>query len=469
MTLAITTPRSATASPGRWLLPVILLGNVLNVIDVFVVNVALPTLTRTLHAGPAELELIVAGYSVSYACFLVIGGRLGDTFGRRRMFLTGMTGFTLASALCGFAPTTGILIAARILQGATAALLVPQVLATIQVNYEGAARQRALGVFGATMSVAAAAGQVLGGLLVSADLFGLSWRPAFLINIPVGVIGLIAARRVVPESRAQQAAPIDGRGTALLGAAVVLLLVPLTLGRDEGWPLWCWGLLAGSPVAATLFASTQIRQERRGGLPLLPPSLLQSPGMRRGLLVGLALFASFGGMMLTTTVSLQYGLHYSPVAAALTLTPFALCFLVGSLLARRLAARFGRLVLVGGAILFALGLATVALQAWTGYDQLTPLSLAPAEAVIGLGQSLVAIPLLGVVLHGVPAERTGVAGGVWTTTQQIAVAVGVAGIGTLFFTVADSHGFGTATVTAELSEAALAVVTAALAWTLPSA
>ncbi len=460
-------PTEVTAGPGRWLLPVILLGNVLNVVDTFVVNVALPTLTKTLHAGAAQLELIVAGYSVAYACFLVLGGRLGDNFGRRRLFLAGMLGFTLSSALCGLAPTADLLIAARLVQGATAALVVPQVLAIIQVTYQGAARQRALGIFGAVMSGAAAAGQILGGVLVSADLFGLSWRPAFLINIPVGIAGLIAGRRVIPESKAPQRAPIDGLGTPLLAGTVIMLLVPLTLGRDEHWPLWCFALLAAAPIAAALFAITQYAGERRGGLPLLPPSLLRSAGMRRGLAVALAFFGAFGGMMLITTVSLQYGLHYSPVKAGLTLGPYALAFLVGSLQGRRLAARFGRMLPVGGSVLLAAGFGTLALQAHTGYAGLSPYTLAPALIVIGLAQSIVVMPIVTIVLADVPADRTGVASGVWATNQQISMALGVAAIGTVFFTTADSHGFGPATTLAEVILAGLALVAAALAWTLP--
>ncbi|XVQ87338.1 MFS transporter [Microbispora siamensis] len=467
--MAVTVPTSAgeVTRPGRWLLPIILLGYVLNIIDVFVVNVALPTLSRTLGAGPAELELVVAGYTVAYACLLVIGGRLGDAFGRQRLFVTGMAGFTVASAICGLAPNAALLIVARVLQGGTAALMVPQVLATIQVFYQGAARQRAIGIFGATLGVSAAAGQILGGLVVSADLFGLSWRPIFLVNIPIGILGILAARRVVPESRAPKALSIDWPGTALLATTVLLLMLPLTLGRDENWPLWCWVLLAAVPFAAVGFAVVQSREERHGKAPLLPPSLLRAPSMRRGLLTTLAFFPAFGGMILTTTISLQYGMHLGPLESGLTYISYAIAFLTASLLCPRLVPRFGKYVTVAGALLLAVGFAITALQAWSDYDGLTPLSLAPALVVIGFGQGLIAIPLTGLVLIGVPPERAGVASGVLTTTQQTATALGVAGIGTLFFSVAAGHGFGSATVTAELVEAALALVTAVAACTLP--
>lgn len=461
--------REATplAGTSRWLLPVLLLGNVLNVVDVFVVNVALPTLSQTLHASPAALELVVAGYSVAFACFLVAGGRLGDSFGRRRLFMIGMAGFTVASAVCGLAPTANVLIAARLAQGVTGALMVPQVLGTVQVIYQGAARQRALGIFGAIMGFAAAAAQILGGLLVSADLFGLSWRPAFLINIPVGVVGLLAARRVIPETRAAQAAPIDILGTVLLGSTVILLLVPLALGREEHWPLWCWVLLGAVPLAGGSFAAVQSRKERRGSLPLLPPSLLRSPGMLPGLAVGLVFFAAFGGMMLTTTVAFQFGLRFSPVKAGLTLSPYALSWLASSLLARRLVARFGKYVIVLGAVLLAFGFGLLAFQVHEGFSGMTPLTFAPALAVIGFTQGLVAIPLVGVVLSGIPPERAGVAAGVFSTGQQIAVALGVAAVGTLFFSLAASHGFGVAFTTSEIVEAVASLVTAAVAAVLP--
>jgi MFS family permease len=470
--MAVTTTADAPSIPkpasvGRWLLPVVLLGNMLNAADANIVNGALPTVSRNLHAGPAALELIVAGYTVAYACLLVVGGRLGDTFGRRRLFVTGMAGFTVMSAACGLAPTAGILITARIAQGAAAALMVPQVLATIQVVYTGQARQRALGMFGAGLGIAAALGLILGGVIVSADIAGLSWRPAFLINVPVGIVGAIAAARVLPDSRSDRPAPVDGQGAALLAATVAALLVPLAVGRDEGWPLWTWLVLAAAPFAGAVFVVVQRRSERIGRTPLLPPSLLRAAGMRRGLLLGMMLFPIIGGLMITTPVSLQTGLGVSALASSLTLVPWATAFLVGSLLTRRLLSRYGRSLLVAGAGGVGLGFGALALQAAAGYSGLTPLALAPALAFIGFSQSLVMVPLFGVILAEVPVEQSGVASGVLVTAQQISFALGVAGIGTLFFTVAADRGYGAATVTAEIAQTALSLAAAAVACTLP--
>ena len=453
--------------PHRWLLPVILLGNAFNIFDTFVVNVALPTLSRTLHTSTAALEWVIGGYIVGYVCLLVIGGRLGDMFGRRRMFLLGMAGFVLSSTVCGLAPTATVLIAGRIVQGATGALMVPQTLAMIQGLYQGEARQRALGLFGMANSVAMVAGQVLGGLLISLNIGGLSWRVAFLINLPFGVVGLLASRKLIPESRAAQVTAIDGIGALLLTGALVLLLVPLTVGREEHWPVWYWILLLSVPLVAWIFIVVERRIERRGGTPLLPLALLSLTGMRRGLVVGFAAFASFGGLLLTTTVSLQEGLGFSAVKAGLIISPYAVTFMAGSLLSRRAAARFGRISLFGGGVLNTLACVGLALFAHADYSSTSPLAIASLLAVIGFGQGIFMIPLLGIILAEVPAGSIGAASGVWSTTKETAIAFGIAVVGALFFTFAADHGFGTATVVAATAEAVLAAIAAVGTLTLP--
>src|ERR687886_2478042 len=222
-------------------------------IDFFIVNVALPSMAADLDASTAVLELVVSGYATAYAVLLVVGGRLGDAFGRRRLFLTGMAAFTLTSLLCGLAATAPALVAARVLQGAAAALLVPQTLATIQATGTAASRARAVGWFGATGGIAAVVGQVLGGVLVSADVAGSSWRPIFLVNVPIGLAGLVLGRTLVPETRSPLAARPDLPGTVLLAGAVVAVLLPLTQGRAEGWPAWSVVLLASAPLWAAAF------------------------------------------------------------------------------------------------------------------------------------------------------------------------------------------------------------------------
>jgi MFS family permease len=244
----------------------VLLGVFLPMTDFFIVNVALPTIDHDLHASSGMLQLVVAGYTIAYAVLLVVGGRLGDTFGRRRLFLAGMAGFTLTSLACGIAPTAVILVLVRAAQGATAAMMVPQVLSTIQAKTEGVERARALGLFGATGGIATVTGQLAGGLLVSANIAGTGWRPIFLVNVPIGIAGLFLARRVIPETRSPAPARIDAAGTTLLAAAVLMLLIPLTEGRSLGWPAWMLALLALSPVAALGFGLAERRLERSGGV-----------------------------------------------------------------------------------------------------------------------------------------------------------------------------------------------------------
>src|SRR5580693_2651884 len=238
-------------------LAVVLVGVLLPMVDFFIVNVALPTIDSDLHASAPLLELVVSAYASAYALLLVVGGRLGDAFGRRRLFLAGMAAFTLTSLACGLAPTAPLLVAARALQGASAALMVPQVLSTIQAATQGQRRARALARYGATGGLAAVVGQLLGGLLVSANIAGTGWRPIFLVNVPIGVTGLILARRHVPETRSGSAARVDYYGTVALGVTVLALLIPLTEGESLGWPDWTLGLLAASPVAAGVFAALE--------------------------------------------------------------------------------------------------------------------------------------------------------------------------------------------------------------------
>ncbi|MFD5320136.1 MFS transporter [Streptomyces sp. NPDC127098] len=439
----------------------VLLGTALPQLDFFIVNVALPTIDRDLDAGPALLELVVAGYGVGYAVLLVLGGRLGDTFGRRRLFMVGLAGFGLTSLACGLAPDAWSLVAARVAQAATAALMAPQTLATIQATMTGERRARALSVFGAAAGLAMVSGQILGGLLVWADLAGTGWRLIFLVNVPVVVVGLWLARRL-PETRSPRPASLDVPGTLLLAVALLALLLPLTEGRATGWPLWTWVSLALAPAAAVAFYGVERRAERSGTrVPLLPPSLLRMVGMRRALPPLALCVGGFCGFLYATAVAFQDGLAFSPVRAGLTLAPYATAFLVASLLGPRLAARHGgpRLVATGAAVQ-AVGIGALALTVWTGWPELGFLVLAPGLLVSGFGQGLQMPTLMRLVLTDVPAERVGVAGGVLTTASQAGGALGVALLGALFLALVDSAGMGDAlavTLCAQLA-AALAVL-----------
>ncbi|MFE1902520.1 MFS transporter [Streptomyces gardneri] len=446
----------------------VLLGAALPLIDFFIVNVALPSIGRDLAAGPSLLELVVAGYGLSYAVLLVLGGRLGDLFGRRRLFLLGMTAFGLTSLACGLAPDAWTLVGARVAQGAAAALMLPQVLATIHASTEGPRRAKALSLYGATAGLSMVTSQILGGVLVAADLAGSGWRSVFLVNVPVAVAGLLLALRTVPETRSDRPAPVDVRGTLLLAVALLSLLAPLTEGRTAGWPAWTWVSLAVFPCAAAAFWRVERRAEARGDTPLVPPSLLDLVPLRRGLLLILPLSGGFGGFMFVIAVALQQGLGLGAVASGLALVPMAVAFFGASLAGPRFVRRWGTRVVPAGALLQALGLGLLALTAWRSWPDLSVGSLLPGMALAGLGQGLQLPVLFRVVLSEVPPEQAGVGSGVLVTTQQTALTLGVATLGTLFLSLsASGPDSGTALTVTLVLQLATALVTAVLALRLP--
>ncbi|MFH8367643.1 MFS transporter [Streptomyces sp. NPDC018031] len=448
-------------------LATVLLGAALPLIDFFIVNVALPAMGRDLHAGEAMLELVVAGYGVAYAVLLVLGGRLGDTFGRRRLYLAGMAAFGVTSLACGLAPDAGSLVAARVAQGASAALLLPQVLATIQATTSGPRRARALSLYGATAGLSMVAGQILGGLLVAADVAGTGWRAVFLVNVPVALAGLALAARTVPETRSERPAPVDVPGTLLLGGSLIALLLPLTEGRAAGWPVWTWLLLGLFPLLAAAFWVVERRADRDGIVPLVPPSLLALPGLRRGLGLVLPFSTGFGGFMFVIAVALQQGLRFGPVAAGLALVPMAAAFFAVSLAGPRLVARFGSPVVTVGGLIQALGLAVLAVTVLRGWPDLSVAELAPGMLLAGLGQGLQLPVLFRIVLADVPAERAGVGSGVMVTTQQSALALGVATLGTLFLSLEPSVGMRDALLWTLGAQLAAVVLTTGLSLRLP--
>ncbi|MFF4378686.1 MFS transporter [Kitasatospora sp. NPDC001547] len=427
-----TGPAAALGTAG---LVTVLLGAFLPMLDFFIVNVALPTIDHDLAAGPAVLELVAAGYGIAFAVLLVLGGRLGDSYGRRRLFVVGAVAFALTSLACGLAPDAWSLVAARAAQGASAALLIPQVLGTITAATEGARRGRALSVYGAVGGISVVIGQVLGGMLVAADLFGTGWRSVFLLNVPFALLAVVLAVRYVPESRAATAARVDVPGTVLLTGTLLSLLIPLMEGRAAGWPLWSWVLLALFPVLAVAFGAVERRAERRGDTPLVPPSLLRIPEMRRGLGIALPYFAGFGGFMFVIAVALQQGLRLGPVAAGWALVPMAVGYFSASLAGPRLIGRWGSRVLSAGALVQATGLAVLAVTVLADWAHFSPLRMAPGVALAGIGQGLIGTPLFRVVLAKVPAARAGVGSGVLATGQQSSLALGVATLGTLYLSL----------------------------------
>ncbi|MEU5306450.1 MFS transporter [Streptomyces noursei] len=461
-------PRPATAPLLTPLgLLTVLLGAALPLIDFFIVNVALPTIDRDLHAGPAMLEMVVAGYGVAYATLLVLGGRLGDMVGRRRLFLWGLATFGLTSLACGLAPDAWSLVAARVAQGAAAALLLPQVLATIQATTSGKRRAKAVSLYGGTAGVSSAVGQVLGGLLVSVDLAGSGWRAVFLVNVPIAAVAWLLAARTVPETRSPHPSRVDAPGTALLALALISLLLPLTEGRAAGWPLWSWLLLAVFPFAAVAFVAVERRAERTGSTPLVPPSLFHIRSVRSGLTMIVPFSVGFGGFMFVVAVALQSGLRYGPLAAGVSLAPLCVAFFLASLAGPRLVQRFGRKVVIAGSLIQGVGLAILALTVHAGWPGIPVAALAPSMTVLGIGQGLVLPVLLRIVLSELPVAQAGVGGGVMVTTQQSGLALGVATLGTLFLALLPSAGIRDAFLAALLTQLAIVVGTTLLGLRLP--
>ncbi len=443
----------------------LLAGAFLPIMDFFITNVALPSIDASLHASASELELVIAGYGVAYAALLVLGGRLGDRFGRHRLFLGALVGFVAASAACGFAPTVGVLIAARIIQGGTAALLVPQVLATFHHTLEHERKARALALYGATSGIAAVVGQIVGGLLVSADIAGMSWRPIFLVNVPIGLVVLIVAARIVPATRSAHPVGIDLPGTVLFAGTLTAVLVPLTEGHSLGWPWWTWAMIAIAIMLGAVTFVVERRAEQRGESPLLPPSLLRLPSMSRGLVMVFAFSIGFGAFMFVFALTVQDGLHADALHGGLAILPMALLFFLGSLFAPRAISRFGRAALSAGAVIQLAGLAALVTVVVRDWPQVSLWELAIPLALVGAGQSMLFAGLFRSVLADVPTHLAGVGSGVLITLQQSGLALGVATLGTLYLARAEhntAHAFATVEVVQMVVIALLAIGAAAL-------
>jgi MFS family permease len=461
--------RTASAPPvlGGLGLFTVLLGAALPLIDFFIVNVALPTIGHDLAASESVLELVVSGYGLAYAVLLVLGGRLGDLFGRRRLFLGGMAAFGLTSLACGLAPTAWTLVAARVAQGAASAAMLPQVLATIQAATAGQRRAKAMGLYGATAGLSMVAGQILGGVLVAADIAGTGWRSVFLVNVPVVLVGLFLAARAVPETRSPNPEPVDGPGTVLLAASLLALLAPLTEGRSAGWPLWTWLSLAAFPFVAAAFYAVERGADRRGRTPLVPPSLFRLVSLRRGLVMIVPFSIGFSGFMFVIAVALQQGAGLGPVRAGLALAPMAVVFFFVSLAGPRLVTRYGTRVVTAGAGIQAVGVGLMALVAWRSWPDLGLVELLPGAAIAGAGQALQLPVIFRIVLSEVPTARAGVGSGVMVTTQQSALALGVATLGTLFLSLTPGLGMRDALVTTLLVQLVGVALTGLLSLRLP--
>jgi MFS family permease len=419
--------------PGL-VLAIVLLGQFMAVLDSSIVNVAAPSIHATLSASGAGLQLVVAGYTISYAVLLVTGARLGDIVGHRRMFMAGLVMFTLASLGCGLAPTAGALIALRFVQGAAAAVMIPQVLSLIQRTHTGPARARAMSRYSAVLAGGAVVGQLVGGLLISANLFSSSWRPVFLVNVPIGVVLLAAGARALPHGKGEPGRSLDLPGLALLTPAVLAFVLPLVLGQPEHWPLWGWLLMAASVPLVAAFVRAERHATAAGRTPLIPGRVLRVPGIPVAIAGLFTVMTIFSGFFFTLALHLQDGLGYSPLRAGLTFAPAAATFALVSLNWRRVPGRGHSALIIGGFVAFGVAMAGLADVLHAGGGGGVALYL--YAALGGAGMAAAFSPLMTRVLLRVPVELAADATGVVVTVNQLGLLVGVAAFGTLYLNLA---------------------------------
>jgi len=433
----MSTTHAQPAEPRRWaMFMVLLVGTFLPPLDFFIVNVALPSIQGELGTSSSAEQLVISSYAAFYAVTLITGGRLGDLYGRGRMFFLGLVGFTGASLLCGFAWSPWALIAGRILQGLTAAVMAPQALASIQVIFPESEKPLALSLYGAMFGLASVIGQALGGILISLNLFGLGWRAIFLVNLPIALLVILFGLPLLKETRAKHAAKLDPGGVLLSIVTLSLLIVPLIEGRAAGWPWWVWLSFIAVPLLASLFWRYETRLSQRGGTPLIDPVVLRMPGLGRGLVVAL-MFYSIGVFFLIFSVYLQSALHKSALSAGLVFLPFGGGLLLGPLLTaylKRFAGNYVNPIGMGLETVGLIGMACLISNTAIGASPST-LPLALLLFVIGFGQGLGLPTLMRMLTGRVAPAFSGMIAGIASSTLQISTALSVAVIGGIFYTL----------------------------------
>lgn len=431
---------TSVVSPGRAGLILLLTGQMLPMIDTSITNVALDAITHSLHATATELELIVALYGVAFAVCLALGSKLGDNFGRRRLFMWGVAGFGLASLLCGMAGNIEQLLAARIVQGAGAALIMPQILATLHVTLKGTAHAKAISLFGGIGGIAFIVGQMGGGWLVSADIAGLGWRNAFFINVPICLVVLALSRRFVPETRRETPSRIDWAGTVLLAIILCCLLFPMALG-----PQWHWSW----PLKAALFAILPLgylmvlnarKKERENAHPLIPPRLLSLRSVRFGVLIAMLFFSVWSGFMFCMALTMQTGLGMAPWQSGNSFIALGVTYFISAWFAPRLIARYSTstLLLTGLAIQITGLLALMATFRLWGINN-TALTLAPATGLVGYGQALIVNSFYRIGMRDIQPDDAGAASAILSTLQQAALGLGPAIFGAILLHALQHH------------------------------
>ena len=456
--------------PLRWkILALVLAAECMDLLDGTIVNVAAPTIHADLHAGAATLEWIIGGYALAFAAGLIAGGRLGDIYGRKRLFIFGSLGFVASSLACAFAVDSAMLISCRLAQGASAALLIPQGLGIMQEVFDPSEMGKAFTVFGPVIGGSAVLGPILGGALIAANAFGSGWRLIFFVNLPLGLIAACGAARLMPESRAARRPRLDLVGTALAALGMGLLVYPLIQGQEAGWPVWTYLMGAGSAAAFGLLVLWSRRRRRVGKDPLVEASIFAHRSYTAGLVTIVVFFAGMIGTLLVLTLFLQLGEHFTAIHAGLTLAPFAVGTALGATLAGAvLVPRLGRISLQAATVVLAGGV-------WWLYEVVGAhgmhtgsLELIAPQLVVGLGIGMTIAPLFDFILASVTEPEVGSASGVLNAVQQLGGAIGVAAMGTIFFAALGHLGFVTALQRCLIVELATTPVLLLLISTLPS-
>lgn len=413
---------------------------VMDLLDNTIVNIGIPSIQHNLGASYAAIQWLIAGYSLAFAIFLITGGRMGDVFGYKKLFLVGVTGFTLASLLSGVAWDINILIVARLVQGAFAALMVPQVMSLMQVMYKPDERGQIMGMFGALAGVAASLGPVVGGLLIQGNFFGLDWRPIFLINVPVGIFAILAGIRYLPDGKSPHPLKLDIIGTLIIVVALFSIVFPLIQGRDLGWPAWTFELMIASLPVFVIFGIWQHFKQKRDGSPLVVPALFRTKSFVIGIIVNLVFEGAMLGFFFPFTLLLQIGLGYSVIIAALTGIPTAIGIsFTMAVFAQKVIPRLGRYTMTIGTLIMAAGLLTIYLFVRASGLHTTGWEFIPGLLLTGIGMALIMSPMFSVVLADVDPKQAGSASGVLNAVQQLGGAIGVALIGVVLFGQLTAH------------------------------
>ncbi|MFC4535722.1 MFS transporter [Sphaerisporangium dianthi] len=415
---------------------VLIFAQFMDLVDSTIINTAIPSIQKDLNATSSQLEWMIGGYMLAFATLLITGGRLGDIVGRRRIFILGIAGFTLASLAASLASTGDVLIAARVAQGVFAGIMVPQVLSNVQVLFKPEERGPIYGAIGVITALGAIVGLLLGGWLITSDAFGAGWRSVFLVNIPVGVVLIVAALIFVPESKSEHPLKLDLLGMALAASSVFLLTYGLVNGRHAGWATYIWVMMAASPVLASVFVWQQKKKMIRDGSPLLPMHLFGNQGFRAGLVIQVLAWVATGSYMLIVGYYLQIGLGFTALETGLTMLAGTIGAIVATPMIAPLTNKYGKTLIFIGGLIQAVSFLWVMLLVGAQGADLSGWHLVPPLLVYGVGMVFLFPPLHDVTLATIPTKDAGAASGTFTTFHQVGFVLGIAVVGVIFFGIA---------------------------------